>query len=99
MDDNTSIPAHCLPSQGGFLVNPRARKRIVPVARPTLLAVQPRSRRSSFRKADVTRAISAATKAGLVATRVDVTAEGTIRVFVATVDDHDSLFDQWNDRL
>jgi hypothetical protein len=56
-------------------------------------------RRVSFRKADIARAISAAAKAGLVATSVEVTPEGLIRILSAGATTTGDLFDQWSDRL
>lgn len=51
---------------------PRTRRRIVPVKVGAEPAVEDRRRRrSSFKKADVTRAISAVTKGGLIPGSVD----------------------------
>lgn len=53
----------------------------------------------SFRKADIARAISAATKAGLVAGSVEVTPEGVIRIVAVGAERSSDMFDQWSDKL
>lgn len=83
------------------VISPRARIR--PVAAETAKpspTIQPRkSRRLPFKKADVARAVSAVAKAGFVAGSIEVTQDGTIRIYAAGAEPTDSLFDQWADKL
>lgn len=79
---------------------PRTRRRIVPVkvsAEPA--AMDRRRRRSSFKKADVTRAISAVTKGGLIPGSVEIAPDGNIRIYAVGEEPVDTLFDKWSDRL
>ena len=83
------------------VVSPRARIRPLAAepAKPSL-PERPRNRRNaSFKKADVARAISAAAKAGFVAGSVEVTRDGTIRIYASGAEPKVSLFDQWADKL
>jgi len=83
------------------VASPRARIRPVASA-PAKPApsVRPRQRRSAaFKKSDVARAISAATQAGFVAGSIEVTKDGTIRIYAVGAEPTVSLFDQWADKL
>lgn len=93
--------SHITPARSADVRTPPARIRPVssPPA-PTASPEQPKRRRkTAFRKSDVARAISAVTKAGLIAGRVEVTQDGTIRIYAAGAEPADSLFDQWADKL
>jgi hypothetical protein len=82
-------------------ISPRARIRPV-ASEPAKPAppMQPRkSRRLAFKKADVTRAVLAVAKAGIVPGSIELTTDGTIRIYVAGAEPTDSLFDQWADKL
>lgn len=81
--------------------SPRARIRpIVSEPAKAALGEPPRKRRSAvFKKTDVARVISAATNAGFVAGSVEVTKDGTIRLYAAGAEPTVSLFDQWADKL
>ena len=97
MADNTS-PIEETISTG--LVNPPLRKRqIVPAPKVVPSAGRLRKRRVNFRKADVARAISAAAKVGLVATSVEISPDGLIRIISASGKPSGDLFDEWSDRL
>lgn len=89
------------PIRSANVRTPQARIR--PVSTPSVSPTPPeqpkRRRKTAFRKSDVARAISAVTKAGLVAGRVEVTQDGTIRIYAAGAEPADNLFDQWADKL
>jgi len=79
---------------------PRVRRRIVPVqARPDQPAPDRRRRKSTFKKADVARAISAVTKGGLVPASVEIGPDGNIRIYTVGAEPVETLFDQWANRL
>ncbi len=99
MSQIKSVASHsAIPAR---IASPRARIRpIVSEPAKAALAEPPRKRRSaSFKKADVARAISAVTKAGFVAGSVEVTKDGTIRIYTVGAEPNVSLFDQWADKL
>ena len=83
------------------VASPRARIRPIAAqsAKPAPME-RPRKRRSAlFNKADVARAVSGAAKAGFVAGSIEVTRDGTIRIYAAGAEPAVSLFDQWADKL
>lgn len=89
------------PIRSANVRTPQARIRPVstPPAPPPPSEKPKRRRKTAFRKSDVARAISAVTKAGIVAGRVEVTQDGTIRIYAAGAEPTESLFDQWADKL
>jgi hypothetical protein len=93
----TQSPAAPPPS----VASPRARVRPIAAEPAKPAAVErPRKRRSAlFKKADVARAVAAVAKAGFVAGSVEVTKDGTIRIYAAGAEPAVSLFDQWADKL
>lgn len=79
---------------------PRKRRHIVPVkVIDAPAAVTTRSRRAPFKKVDVTRAISAVTKGGLVPASVEIAPDGNIRIYLAGSEPDETLFDKWSARL
>lgn len=83
------------------VASPRARIRPVAAeaAKPALVGRSPMRRSAPFKKADMARALSAAAKAGIVVGSVEVTKDGTIRIYAAGAEPTVSLFDQWSDKL
>jgi hypothetical protein len=83
------------------VVSPRARIRPVAAepAKPAP-AERPRKRRSALvKKTDVARVVSAVARAGFVAGSIEVTKDGTIRIYAVGAEPTVSLFDQWADKL
>lgn len=75
-------------------------RKITPEVRERNRPTPPRKRRTSFVKADITRAMSAAQKGGFQVRSIEIDQDGRIRLYS---DDHadkpQSLFDQWEERL
>jgi len=95
---DTTISSSAL---SGRVASPRARIRPIAAepAKPAPVERPRRKRSAAIKKADVARVISAATKAGFVAGSIEVTKDGTIRIYAAGAEPTVSLFDQWADKL
>ena len=81
------------------VVNPRPRIRPVQPAIKVSPVAKRRVRRVAFKQADIARALAAVTKGGLIPGSVEVTPDGTIRIYSAGAEPAASLFDKWSDKL
>ncbi|MFM6830031.1 MAG: hypothetical protein ACKOVA_06820, partial [Novosphingobium sp.] len=74
--------------------------KIIPEVRERNRPTPPRKRRTSFVKADITRAMSAAQKSGFQVRSIEIGQDGRIRLYSDEgADKSQSLFDQWEERL
>jgi hypothetical protein len=99
MTQHNSTASRVTPKAIAVSPRPRIRPIITEPAQPTPAIKAGKSRSATFKKADVARAISTAAKAGFVAGSIEVTKDGTIRIYASGAEPTDSLFDQWADRL